>query len=154
MCVSVCLPAFVSVAQLLWDCHKVLITHMTNPTSCLPCILGLSGLKNPSMRLFFPLLCLSPVLFCPPPLLFSPFTVTGFCGSRISLFPKWVADVFLESPIVWWRGSPSLFFTPLRPPSPAEPSYPATRPSRYDLHGSTSQQPVSLESFPFKLAIY
>lgn len=40
-----------SVPQVLWDCHKVLITHMTSHTSCLPCILGLSGLKNPFTRL-------------------------------------------------------------------------------------------------------
>ncbi|MEQ2157629.1 Homeodomain-interacting protein kinase 2 [Goodea atripinnis] len=36
-------PEFLSVAQVLWDCHRVLITHMTSPTSCLSSILGLSG---------------------------------------------------------------------------------------------------------------
>lgn len=50
-CMYICLRAFLSVPQVLWDCHKVLITHMTSPTSCLPCILGLSGLKNPFTRL-------------------------------------------------------------------------------------------------------
>lgn len=50
-CMYICLPAFLPAPQVLWDCHKVLITHMTSPTSCLPCILGLSGLKNPFTRL-------------------------------------------------------------------------------------------------------
>lgn len=54
----ICLPAFLSVPQVLRDCHKVLITHMTSPTSCLPCILGLSGLKNPFTRLPLPPLAL------------------------------------------------------------------------------------------------
>lgn len=63
-CMYICLPAFLSVPQVLWDCHKVLITHMTSPTSCLPCILGLSGLKNPFTRL--PLF--SPSSHCCPPL--------------------------------------------------------------------------------------
>lgn len=154
MCVSVCLhlclwPSSCGIVTKCW-----LHTWQTPLPACLA-FWGFQALRIPPWGFFSPS-SVSVLSFSapPPPFLFSPFTVTGFCGSRISLFPKWVADVFLESPIVWWRGSPSLFFTPLRPPSPAEPSYPATRPSRYDLHGSTSQQPVSLESFPFKLAIY
>lgn len=57
-CTYICLRAFLSAPRVLWDCHKVLITHMTSPTSCLPCILGLSGLKNPFTRL---------PLYPPPP---------------------------------------------------------------------------------------
>lgn len=59
--VYVCLPACLSlsvcpsVPRVLWDCRKVLITHMTSPpTSCLPCILGLSGLQNTFARLPLP----------------------------------------------------------------------------------------------------
>lgn len=75
----ICLPAFLSVPQVLWDCHKVLITHMTSPTSCLPCILGLSGLKNPFSRLplFFPPLAV--VLLCL--LLFPSISLGWACGA-------------------------------------------------------------------------
>lgn len=78
-CMYICLPAFLSVPQVLWDCHKVLITHMTSPTSCLPCILGLSSLKNPFTRLplFFP--PLTPVRLCL--LFFPPISLGWACGA-------------------------------------------------------------------------
>lgn len=80
-CMYICLPAFLSVPQVLWDCHKVLITHMTSPTSCLPCILGLSGLKNPFSRLPLLFPALAPVLLC---LLFFPPISPGWaCGALL-----------------------------------------------------------------------
>lgn len=88
-CMYICLPAFLSVPQVLWDCHKVLITHMTSPTSCLPCILGLSGLKNPFTRLplFFP--PLAPVLLCL--LLFPPVSL-GWAHGALPLRSRMVCE--------------------------------------------------------------
>ena len=77
-CMSICLHFCLSVAQVLWDCHKMLIAHMTSPTSCLPCILGLSGLKNPFTRLPLPPPPLTPILRC---LFYFP-----------SISPHWVCD--------------------------------------------------------------
>lgn len=109
-CMYICLPAFLSVPQVLWDCHKVLITHMTSPTSCLPCILGLSGLKNPFTRL--PLFSPSS-RSCPPlsSLLSSHFPgLSLWCFTAPLLYSVWIetADFWLlpESPSVWLQGFP------------------------------------------------
>lgn len=68
----ICLPAFLSVPQVLWDCHKVLITHMTSPYFLLALHSGgFQALRIPVTGFLSFSLPLPPVLlFC----LFFPFS--------------------------------------------------------------------------------
>lgn len=87
--IYMCLSAVLSLPEVLWDCHKVLITHMTSPTSCLPCILGLSGLKNPFSRLP----PLTAVLLC---LLSFPSISPGWAWGALPLRSRYGASVILK----------------------------------------------------------